>query len=49
MDAGVFQVLDETMKLLNSGRACLAFPKKKSVEDLITCTTMVREQTKYLQ
>jgi len=36
-----FQLLDETMKLLNSGRTCLAFPKKKSIEDLVRLTSMV--------
>ncbi|XP_052221262.1 protein rogdi-like [Dreissena polymorpha] len=36
----VILILDEVMKLLNAGKTCLAFPKRKSIEDLVQCTSM---------
>ncbi|WAR02659.1 ROGDI-like protein [Mya arenaria] len=36
----VILMLDETMKLLNMGRTSLAFPKRKSIDDLVQYSSM---------
>ena len=37
-----FQLLEELLKFLTQGRTCLAFPKRKSIEELIRNHNMVR-------
>ena len=43
----IFQLLEELQKFLTLGRTCLAFPKRKSIEELIRNQNMVGSNELY--